>query len=279
MRLFWSICFALSVSLVIGQEMKFYADVMVNAADPEHRKLAAKGFEDLFTASLAEKGSFERDYAELEWISIQYPADRSFRIISWQIKGAEGEYDYRSIYQSPEIMAMTGSQSSSTLEGDYDEVAFAEWAGGLVYKIFKQGDHYIAFTFRYLDEQTKLKTCEVINVLEEQVSLGFPLFQEEEGSTNYKNRIVLRYSADANATLALQEESSRIVYDNLIPVMGRMPGQGPTQVPDGSYKAYSLEGEKYKAIDKLFDQVMDTPPRAQRPTKGGKDLFGRSNGN
>jgi hypothetical protein len=108
----------------------------------------------------------------------------------------------------------------------------------------------------------------------EDVTIGQKIFQEEEGSPNYKHRHVLLYSADTNATLDFYDDSKRILFDNLIVMQGRMVGQGMTFVADGSYRGYDYNNGKWIAKDKLFDEVLERAPRANLQS-GGKDLFGR----
>ena len=82
------------VGSVFSQDIAFYADVMVTASAPSHRDYAAKEFQKLFLADLEEENSFSNQYEDLEWISIQYPDDRSFRTLTWQYEKQDGGYKY-----------------------------------------------------------------------------------------------------------------------------------------------------------------------------------------
>lgn len=261
-----------------SQDLAFYADAMINADKAEHRIFASQKFEELFTKELEYKDSYSQEFKELEWISIVYPNDKSFRTISWQVNLGEGNYKYVSFLQTEDQLWSIGDEGDMALD-EYGKIQWIEWGGALIYNIVESGDTYTLYTFRYIDEYTKVKTLESLNINGEYAELGYDQFQDGEGALDYKDRLVLEYSSDANATLNYQETNNRIVYDNLIAVMGRMDGQGPTMVPDGSYKSYDLVNGKWRAKDKLFDQVMQSPPRSTNRQKAKKDILGRSKGN
>ena len=43
-----------------------------------------------------------------------------------------------------------------------------------------------------------------------------------------------------------------IVHDHLIRRMGRIAGQGPVNLPDGSYEGYMFDNGKWMYKEKLF---------------------------
>lgn len=277
MKAFFLLFAVSSYTFIFSQQMSFYADAMVNASDASHRVYAAGEFEKLFQLELEKPNSFEMQFEELEWISIIYPDDRSFRTITWQIDKGNGQYGYYGWLQNASNSWQINNKDGDESLSEYGVTDWNEWSGGLIYNIIDSDDAYTLFTFRYLDQYTKVKTLETLRIKDKVVTLGDERFQDGEDNPDHKDRLVLEYSADANATLNYQEATNRIVYDNLIAVMGRMDGQGPTKVPDGSYKSYDLSGKKWIAKDKLFDQVMESPPRQMKP-KSKKDLFGKTKG-
>ncbi len=268
---FWMVGLALS-----GQGLMFYADAMVNADLPEHRRFAASKFEPMFMQSLQDTYSFDQSLDALKWLVVSYPPDSTFRIVSWQIDLGASKYAYRGIIQKKDNNVKSFSKSSGDLGMALKrEIAWQEWQGGIIYDVKPlEEDMYILLTFRQLDQYTKLKTAEVIRFDEDEATLGFPVFQTEEGGEDYAYRMLLEYSADSYVTLNYVDESQQLVFDHLIQVMGRMPGQGSAMVPDGSYRAYMLENGKMKLIDKLYHEVLTTPPRSGRDNT--KDLFGRT---
>ena len=280
---FISIILTLSLYQVAlqAQSIEFYADVMINADRPEHRVLASEAFAEKFGEELAQEESFTLDFAEIPWISIQYPEDSTFRSITWQIDEGEGKYSYHGYLQSNEgdLYTMAGKRGRSTARSN-DELSFSQWKGGLIYKILTlptASDQYYLLSYSAIDEYTKVKTLEPIRFEEGTVILGRKgLFDERPEAGSLTARLALQYSMDANAGITYDETSRRLVFDNLVVVQGRMPGQGPTTVPDGSYKAfeYSPEG-RWTYIEKLFSQWNEGPLEDNRNRLVDRQLFNK----
>ena len=75
------------------------------------------------------------------------------------------------------------------------------------------------------------------------------------------NRLVYKYASDAQMTVNYNDGMEMIVVDNLIKKMSRIPGQGETLVPDGSYVGYELKEGYWTRIDKIATEIMDEAPR------------------
>ena len=268
------VSFVLLLGSLVAQDYSFWADAMVNSDKSEHRVEASGHFIAAFEAELDKDKSFDKDFAELEWISIQYPDDRSFRVISWQVDQGNGDFEYYGYYQDVDRLIAFDTQSGDEGLDEDAELNVADWSGALVYRVLQVDDNYMLWTFRFTDTYTKIKTCEPLVISSDGVTIGQKIFQEDEGSPNYKYRHVLQYSADTNATLDFYNDSKRILFDNLIVMQGRMDGQGMTFVADGSYRGYDYDNGKWIAKDKLFHEVLERAPRANLQS-GGKDIFGR----
>ena len=278
-RLFLSFAFCFSfISFSNAQSIAFYADAMVNASEPEHRQYASELFYEMFSADLESSDSFSKTYDDLPWISIQYPEDHSFRIISWQIDLGEGKYNYQGFVQTNDNKNFAiGSKSKRESFDGNDILDVENWSGGLVYKIITTGHDdikYYALTYRVDDKFTKVKTLEPLVVSDSSVTIGRQEhFGGGSGAGHLSARMALIYSADSNASITYEEESDRLVFDNLITVQGRLPGQGPTQVPDGSYKAFEWKDGGWMYIDKLYTETNEGPLNASQSKKLDKRLF------
>ena len=114
--------------LAFGQsDMAFYCDVMNNAFEASHRLKAANEFDVLFNKALSQPESFNNRFAELKWISIKYPEDESFRIITWQLKDEKDNHIYKGVIQvntgqlfklNDESKTMVDSECRNVAEGD-----------------------------------------------------------------------------------------------------------------------------------------------------------------
>jgi hypothetical protein len=280
MKYILSIIFFYSVFSLSAQGFEFYADVMINASNAEHRTYAAEHFAELFDEELQKENSFDAPFENLPWISIQYAEDRSFRTLSWQIDGGNGSYAYDGYIQQPDLPALRFKGDQGVGSSKVDRVIkWKDWKGGIIYKILSIpsdiGVEYYLLSFNQLDQFTKQKSLEQVQWGKGEVILGaIEKFELPERSKKAK-RITITYSADSNASITYQTGAKQLVVDHLVGIPGRIPGQGPTMAPDGSYIAYSLSSDgSWKYQDKLFDQKFNAPPSGGI-TSGGKDIFGR----
>lgn len=257
-------------------DLGFYADVVVNAQEPKHRVRAHDIFYDKLSSVLQEENSFNYDFEGLQWISIQRAPDNSFRFISWQLLGPENHYTYYGFYQD----AKQTLELQNTLEYDrrleYADVDIENWYGQLLYDIVAIDDYFLLFGFKQIDQFTKTKVVEVMRLADGNPVFGAPVFSDAESSyKENKKRLAIQYSADVVANLNYNPGLNMIVFDNLIERMGRIPGQGATLLPDGTYKAYKYGIDEWSYVDHLYDEINDEKPR--EGTKSEKrDLFGKA---
>ena len=281
MKQLFILLFVLSTNFYgAAQDMAFFADVMVNAEVASHRILAADKFEILFQKAIEEEASFENKFDDLPFIFIRYPEHQSFRTITWQIDRGAGKFEYKGYFQLEDgtIYPLAGGRGQEALSA-IGAIKWSKWRGGIIYKILtipsgSENKDYL-LTYRQLDEFTKAKTLESVQITKDNILLSSEqIFGANKGGSN-SNRITLSYSADSHCNIRYQPEAQQIVFDNLVSVAGRLEGQGPTLAPDGSYKAYTLQSDgTWNYQDKLFDQKFVSPPRGG-VSSDGKDILGR----
>ncbi len=259
-------------------DLAYHADILVNAVSPDHRERAHEEFYKDIKSVLEQEGSFEFPFDSLHWISIQYAPDKSFRFITWQLSGLANSYSYYGFYQDA---AQTLELNSTVKYGrnvEYANIDTDNWYGQLVYDIIPMEDYYFLFGFKQLDQFTKTKVAEVLRIVDGKPVFGSGVF--EDNSSKYgdaKKRIVLQYSADALVNLTYNPGLNMLVYDHLVSRMGRLPGQGPTMVPDGTYKGYKNDAGKWSYVDHLYSEISDEKPKSGTK-KESRDLFGRGKG-
>lgn len=266
-------------------ELAFYSDVMINAFDAKNRIIASKQFADLFEKEISSEGSFEKTFDESKSISIQYSEDRSLRFISWQVKESDTKYSYKTYLQTSDGTLQEFTNDSYISEDDLENTYSRNWPSQLIYKIkdtkTADGKAYIVFSMKQVDTYNKVKVADVLTLKDGSASFGSPIFvmnADSERPRKY-NRIVMMFGADANASLNYNPGLEMIVYDNVIPQSGMMPGQGVSKYPDGSYQAYSFKEGKWNHIDKLYNEVMSEAPRPNPVNKKpGGGVFGKKIG-
>lgn len=246
-------------------DLAFYADVMVNAMEPAHRVKAYEQFNLGLEEVLNQEGSYEYKFEKLKWVSITNAPDESFRFLSWQLSGPDDTFDYKSYFQNNTTLVELKNTIEYGRNVEFDEMTPENWYGRLIYDIMPMDDYYLLFGFRQLDKFTKTKSVEILKVNDNELSFGEAVFGS--GASKYaenKSRIVLNYSADASVTLNYNPGLNMIVFDHMISRMGRMPGQGETQLPDGSYEAYKLENGQWEHVEQLYTELIEKPKTGAR---------------
>ena len=258
---------------LVGQTASFYADAMINALEPAHRVYAAEKFDSLFAERISQDNSFTDGLEDLPYVSNQSAEDGAFRILSWQVDAGEGKFNYVGYVQLSDGALHRFDSATGRAGHKVDDMTnITDWSGGLVYKILSAEDGNYMLTFRMLDAFTKVKTLEPLMISDEEVHIGKPgtFDADRRGSSA---RIALVHSADSNAQITYEPASQRFIFDHLIAVQGRLEGQGPTYVPDGSYKAFEYQDGNWVYIDKLYNQTNDGPLNPSNRETLNQNLF------
>ena len=290
MKSFILFCFLIVFSgALYGQQtsqlddLKFYADVIANAGNPIHKERANQAFSTLFEEWINSEAFNEDDLETIQWLSVKKPEDESFILITWQLEVEEKRSKYFGyLVYDDTIIPLKDTEYTDDLE--YDVLSADEWAGALYYNIFtvtkEEKNYYVLFGYNSYKGYEHRKIADVLTFNSGVPVFGNELFKKQEPGERgiIKNRLVLDYSSDANVTLNYNPGLGMIVYDHLIPRMGRIAGQGPTMLPDGSYVGYQWDGQFFNYIDKIYHQTQDTPPMP-KPVIGvgnkNKNIFGK----
>lgn len=234
------------------------------------------------------EGSFEYVFDSLPTISFQYPADSTFRVVTWQLYVDINEYQYFGFIQTndpiPKLFTLN-DKSEEIVDLAYDVLTPDNWYGAVYYKIKSfstpQGTKHLLFGLDGYRLYNKRKIVEILSFENGQPIFGSALFSPADISRTdlYKNRLMMEYSAEASTTFNYNEELGMIVKNHLIPLRTSAQIKGETYVPDGSFEGYKLEGELWVYKEKLFHTVSETAPRPtpildQRKDKDRK--FGKS---
>ena len=266
-------------------ELAFHCDVMANAAEHRHRITAMEKFNKEFYQVLAEKGSFNYPFDSLKWISRKSTEDNSFRIFTWEVKVAEGDVRYFGVLQMANEKIFILNDQFKKAEGlAEEEFSHENWLGAVYYNLMeikpsKGEKYYLLFGVNRWSKYENVKLVDVLFFTKEGLPyFGKPVFKrtEKDKTIVLSNRLVFKYAADGIMTVNYNPGMEMIVFDNLIVKMSRIPGQGETLVPDGSYVGYVWENDIWNRIDKIATEVMDQAPRPQPilDKRKGKKIFG-----
>lgn len=267
----------------LKKDIYFYADIVANAMDYDHKVRANNALVPLIENALENK--LDIDLKSLNWISNISSPDSLFSIISWPIQTSESSHSYAGYIILDDKIIKLHDESLSMLDNiDYVIGDKDNWFGQMYYNIKEFEDNgitkYILFGKNSYTQYEDIKMAELVYFDETgEVVFGEQKFAKDASDLrDAKNRIVLKYSDDAPINLNYNPGLEMIVYDHLVPRMGQLSGQGIILTGDGSYEGYSLNENLWLHKDKLFDHIYEEAPR---PTpvldseKSGKDLFGK----
>ena len=262
--------------------------LIIHDSVPEDRFAATKKMIPTLVKALKIKNSFSYPFKQLKTISIQYPADSTFRVFTWQLYVDVDEYRYYGAIQmnTPDLkLYPLIDRSQKVVSEEYDVLPPDQWDGALYYNIRQfdspTGRKYLLFGFNGLSLFTKKKLIDVLHFENGEAKFGAPVFVQIDSLTmqrTVRNRIVKEYSAESSFRMNYDETYDQIMYDHLV-IMGGNYGQGPVSVPDGSYEAYRLKNGLWYWVDKVFHQVSEKPPMPQPVLGKGRKINILGNGN
>lgn len=282
--------------LTIAEDsLKGLAKTFMTNRDVDVRIDAANQFvEGLYTA-LEMPASFDYQFDSLVTVSKLYPADSTFRIMTWQLYIDKDEYKYFGIIQhkgdeeqgiSPKVTRLNDfSGRMRTIE---DKVLSAEnWYGALYYGIepfkTKEGMKYALFGFDAYKFFEKRKLMEILSFDKDREPIfGAPVIEyiikkKDVPPKEVKfHRFMIEYSANASASLNFNLDEEMVLFDHLIPMSSSFPDVPYVMVPDGSYEAFKLKRGVWTYVEKVYDQISDEAPRTMPILDGKKkDILGR----
>jgi len=253
---------------------------MLNALEYQNRAKAGDLFYDAFLSFLNEPNAFELSPGDIKTVSVLESVDGDFKLVSWQVRFLENKSKYYGFIVFPDgSYVQLKDNSDFTQDLAFESVTPESWYGALYYSIKKlEENKYLIFGFNQIDQFKNAKVLDMIHVKDGTVTLGEEIFEDKNDLDTYQNRIILTYSGDASVNLNYNPGLEMIVHDHLIQRMGQLEGQGPTNVPDGSYEGYKLENGKWMYKEKIYDHSYGEN-NAPRPkpilNKKKKNLFGK----
>jgi hypothetical protein len=237
----------------------------------EVRRHAGEQLNLVFAEALKINGSFGYGFEKLQNVSIQYPSDKSFRVITFQTFINRNEFKYFGYVQYNQTKSkffILKDQSAALLTAENEVLSPDKWFGCVYYKLkeFKsqEGIKYLLFGFNAKDDYEKVKLCDVLTLKGNKISFGAPVFvtkpQEHKKQTITK-RLIQIYSSEAAMRFNYDEEMAMIVYDHLMPGASRNPDIPYVQVPDGTYEAFVFKKGLWEYIEQLPNTPMREAPR------------------
>lgn len=243
---------------------------IVNDSLEDNRFLATSALIPKLVEALKTPNSFHYPFEQLRTISIQYPADSTFRIFTWQLYVDKDTYRYYGAIQmnTPELELYALRDRSFDLIGNLEQQQLVpeNWYGAVYYNLKQVNPpnaqpYYLLFGFDGFEFFRKRKVVDVLRFAEGKPIFGAPVFVDDRPNTEErtKERLVLQYSAEASIRCNYDEALDLLIFDHLQVVNGQY-GEGMTAVSDGTYEAYKLEEDGYwHYVEKVFNRILDEP--------------------
>jgi hypothetical protein len=264
------------------------AYAFVNDSLPENRFGAVQVFIPKLVKALKHRGSFDYPFEQLHTVSIQYPADSTFRIFTWQLYVDKDNYRYYGAIQmnTPDLQLFPLVDRSFQLDQDLEQAVLDpdKWYGSVYYNLYTVATstqtHYLLFGYDGYEFFRKRKLVDVLTFKDGKPQFGAPVFvhSDDQGERTTKNRLLFEFSAAASMRCNYDLVHEMIIFDHLTPVNGEYD-EGEVHIPDGTYSGYRLVGDRWEYVEKVFHEVLDEAPRPT-PVLGSKvkDIFGRGGG-
>ncbi len=255
------------------------AYMIVNDSMDINRFAAVKAFIPKLVSALKHKNSFRYPFKQLQsYISILYPPDSTFRVITWQVHG-EGDYqNFGAIQMNEESLRLFPLIDRSETYTDVEDRVLQpnEWFGAIYYRLMPLGDKksYVLFGFDNFNPMTRRKVLDILSFKDGKPVFGAPVLEYEDGKI--KHRMVMEYFSGATTSLNYDSDRQKIIFDHLI---SHQDKDGNTlRVSDGSYEGFEFKKGRLKHIDKVFHLKVDEPPRPYPVLneQKNKDVIGRT---
>ncbi len=263
------------------------ARTLLQDTSKAQRTTAAEALLPQLEQLLDHPNSFAYPFDSLREVSIQYPADSSFRIFSWQLYVTPNEYRYFGAIQTQakeRTLTPLIDRSARVDDPEFDILGADDWYGAVYYNIkafsTPDGPRYLLFGFDGYQFFDKRKIIDVLHFRDGQAVFGAPVFAtlEEGRGPITQNRLIREYSAASAIRCNFDPELEIIILDHMASIR-RPDGKGISLIPDGTYEGYRFDEQQGLWVyeEKLFHEVLDSAPRPQPVFEQGKkkrDIFG-----
>lgn len=233
--------------------------------EQDQREEACDLFIPKLVQALKTPGSFYYPFDSLRTISIKYPADSTFRIFTWALQRDDRSFRHFGAIQ----MKTTDNQlklfplfDNSDFIINQDTVTSPKaWFGCLYYNIVQQHffnkEYYTLYGWDGHNMQSQKKLMEILTFENGQPVFGAPMFSFAEDTVRQptRNRFIIEYKQDVNASLNYNKEMQMTVYDHLISESNE-DGKRYTFVPDGDYEGFKWKAGKWVHMSKIFHDAL-----------------------
>lgn len=222
------------------------------AEDDYTKEKKNTAFKDYLYQTLQLPGAYTYPFSKLRTVGFIDSPDGEVRIINWNVEQDDQTQKYYCfiLHFNPRKKSVEVSElvdNSYELPPRPDGILeSSNWYGALYYKIIpiEKGSKTM-YTLLGWDGNNSMSNIKLIDVLYfsgENPKLGSPIFKVKDQTFK---RMFYEHSEKAVMSLKYEEDYKRIIFDHLSPETPNLAGFYSFYVPDLSYDAFVLEGNKW----------------------------------
>lgn len=310
-RLFWSVAIYLlgglahlsATDFVDSTQYEAYEDAisglaeeMLTNKDKQVRLATSQQLEIKLKEVLAKDPDLEYAFQNIKGVSILNAENKDFRIFTWQVYIDPETYEYAGLIQTKDgAIYNLVDKSAGMPNPEFFRLKPDNWYGALYYGMrpfqHENKTMYLLFGYDAYSLYNKRKIVEVLYFDHEgKPKFGKKVIQVKDGYGRLRDiyRYLIEYSVTVNVGLKYSEENNMVMYDHLIQT-APIPGQGPANVPDGSYCGLEWKGGFWTYVDKVYEDIpgntlieAETPnetmsrhKKSKKDKENERDILGR----
>lgn len=216
-------------------------------------------FKDELVKVLESPESMTYPFSKLTTLGVIDSPDKQLRIVNWNVEKDDLSQEYhcfvmhvdkrRKTHHVTELKDISFGMPTQPTE----IISADEWYGALYYKIIpvKKGSRtiYTVLGWDYYSSMSQMKLVDAIYVSGTSIKLGSPIFKMGKET---KKRVYFEHSKKTSMSLKYEPTRSRIIFDHLSPESPSMKNFRSFYVPDLSYDAFVLEGNKWVLVEDVI---------------------------
>lgn len=252
--------------------------IMYNDTSNVERMRACYTFIPKFVEALKVPGSFTFGFDSVPMLSILYPTDSSFRVITWQVSLEGGSYRYFGTIQmnnGKDLKLYPLIDRTDSIASPQDTLLSPScWYGAFYYNMIetkaKGKTYYTLFGFDGNDLYSRIKVMDVLHFDDGKPVFGAPIFSIPDSVAETfpyvvnkpQTRFMVFYKFDAKLSLNYNPDDNIVVFDHIKSTVEFGKDIPVSLVPDGSYDAFEWKDGKWKYIPNVYEQTVDrgNPP-------------------
>lgn len=237
-------------------ELSVLLDSLRSSKNDETKSRWNEAFKSLLTSTLNEPSIFEQEFTKLNSVGIISSPDNLMKIVNWNVEQDDQSQKYYCFVLQKDERKNTHKvveliDNSIMLPGKPDDILDQDnWYGALYYQIipFERNSKksYIVLGWDGGLTSSNTKLIDVISFTGNGVKLGQSIFKM--GDQTLK-RVFFEHSEKSVMSLRYEEQYKRIIFDHLSPETPSMKGFYEYYVPDMSYDAFMMNGNKWVLVE------------------------------